>query len=350
MPRERSAARVFPQGAAHFQLHVDGRIAGGVAMNWQNDFEQDLSDALSQHWAPLDVELGAATHEGHVRKNNEDTYLLMRFGRSLERLSTSLDEDLLEQNYSLTGYGLLVADGMGGMAAGEVASRMAICKLVELLNDTSDWTLALRQSKDVQTVFQRMTRRFYEIDRTLRNEAQNDPSLHGMGTTLTVAGTLGNDLVLGHVGDSRAYLLRGNVFRQLTRDHTLAQALIDAGVANSDDPAPRSMRHVLTAAIGSLDERTEPQVQRFRLVSGDQLLLCTDGLTEMVDDNLIARVLREAASAEFACKGLVDLALGAGGSDNVTVVLARFMEATLLFLCLCSLIHEVIVSNISRLV
>ena len=287
-----------------------------------------MSDTLSHNWAPLDVELAAATHQGHVRENNEDSYLMMRFGRSLEKIATSLDEYLLDQNYSLTGYGLLVADGMGGMAAGEVASRLAICKLLDLIIDTSDWTLALKQNKDVKTIFQRMTQRFYEIDRTLRDEAKNDPSLHGMGTTLTVAGTLGNDLVLGHVGDSRAYLLRGNVFRQLTRDHTLAQALIDAGVATSDDPAPRSMRHVLTAAIGSLDERTEPQVQRFRLVSGDQLLLCTDGLTEMVDDDLIANTLRDAASAELACQGLIDLALAGGGSDNITVVLARFTAAT----------------------
>jgi len=169
-----------------------------------------------------------------------------------------------------------------------------------------------------------MTRRFYDIDRTLKQEASSDHTLSGMGTTLTVAGTLGNDLVLGHVGDSRAYLLRGDIFRQLTRDHTLAQMLIDAGVANSDDPAPRSMRHVLTAAIGSLDERIEPQVQRFRLQPGDQLLLCTDGLTEMVDDELIASVLREAPSAQAACDSLVDLALGAGGTDNITAVVGRF--------------------------
>lgn len=297
-------------------------------MDWQNNLKREMSDALTHTWVPLEVELAAATHQGHVRENNEDSYLMMRFGRSLEKIATSLDEYLLDQNYSLTGYGLLVADGMGGMAAGEVASRLAICKLLELIIDTSDWTLALKQNKDVKTIFQRMTQRFYEIDRTLRDEAKNDPSLHGMGTTLTVAGTLGNDLVLGHVGDSRAYLLRGSVFRQLTRDHTLAQALIDAGVATSDDPAPRSMRHVLTAAIGSLDERTEPQVQRFRLVSGDQLLLCTDGLTEMVDDDLIAGTLRDAASAELACQGLVDLALAGGGSDNVTVVLARFTEVS----------------------
>src|ERR1044072_4745984 len=260
-------------------------------MNSHNELRRDLSDVLSENWAPLEVEVAAATHQGHVRENNEQSYCLIKFGRSLEKLSTNLEEYFLEENYSITGYGMLVADGMGGMAAGDVASRMAICKLIELLVDTSDWTLALKRNKDVKTIFERMTQRFYEIDRTLKEEAKSDHSLHGMGTTLTVAGTLGNDLVLGHVGDSRAYLLRGEIFRQLTRDHTLAQMLIDAGVANSDDPAPRSMRHVLTAAIGSLDESIVPQVERFRLQTGDQLLLCTDGLTEMVDDERIARLV-----------------------------------------------------------
>ncbi len=293
-------------------------------MNSHNELRRDLSDVLSESWVPLEGEVAAATHQGHVRDNNEDSYFLMRFGRSLEKLATNLEDYFVEEDYSITGYGFLVADGMGGMAAGDVASRMAICKLIELLVDTSDWTLALKRNKDVKTVFERMTRRFYDIDRTLKQEAHDDHTLSGMGTTLTVAGTLGNDLVLGHVGDSRAYLLRGDIFRQLTRDHTLAQMLIDAGVANSDDPAPRSMRHVLTAAIGSLDERIEPQVQRFRLQPGDQLLLCTDGLTEMVDDELIASVLREAPSAQAACDSLVDLALGAGGTDNITAVVGRF--------------------------
>lgn len=297
-------------------------------MNSHNDLRRDLSDVLSENWTPLEGEVAAATHQGHVRDNNEDSYFLMRFGRSLEKLATNLEEYFVEENYALTGYGLLVADGMGGMAAGDVASRMAICKLIELLVDTPDWTLALKRNKDVKTVFERMTRRFYEIDRTLKDEAKSDNTLYGMGTTLTVAGTLGNDLVLGHVGDSRAYLLRGDIFRQLTRDHTLAQMLIDAGVASSDDPAPRSMRHVLTAAIGSLDERIEPQVQRFRLCPGDQLLLCTDGLTEMVDDELIASVLRNSSSAQLACDNLIDVALGGGGTDNITVVVARFTDAT----------------------
>jgi PPM family protein phosphatase len=286
-----------------------------------------LGDPLSKTWASLSVDFGAATHPGHVRERNEDSYLLIRFGRSLEALSTNLDEQLLEQNYDLTGHGMLVADGIGGMPAGDVASRLALAKLIELIVETTDWTLALKRDRDVKTVLERMTRRFFQIDKILKEEASSDYALGGMGTTLTVAGILGNDLVIGHVGDSRAYLLRGDSFRQLTTDHTMAQALIDAGVATSDDPAPRSMRHVLTAAIGSLGERIVPEVQRFLLLEGDQLLLCTDGLTEMVDDQIIARVLRGAESAQSACRTLTDLALAAGGTDNITMVLGRFVSS-----------------------
>src|SRR5215510_3886171 len=157
-------------------------------------------------WMPLDVDVSGASHQGHIRENNEDSYLLIRFGRSLERLATNLDEHLLDQNYSLTGYGMLVADGMGGMAAGEVASRLALTTLVELIVETTDWTLALKREIDVRNVLDRMTSRFFQIDKILREAADRNESLKGMGTTLTVAGALGSDLVLGHVGDSRAYL------------------------------------------------------------------------------------------------------------------------------------------------
>jgi PPM family protein phosphatase len=288
------------------------------------DTDQNVSATPLNSGAALHVDIAGATHQGHIRENNEDSYLLIRFGRSLEKLDTNLNQHLLEQDYKLTGHGMLVADGMGGMAAGEVASRMALATLIDLVIDTSDWTLGLQRDRDVKIVFERMTRRFYQIDKALRDEAKRDESLEGMGTTLTVVASLGSDVVLGHVGDSRAYLLRGDTLKQLTTDHTLAQALIDAGVASSDDPAPRSMRHVLTAAIGSLDERVEPQVQRFKVLAGDQLLLCTDGLTEMVEDSVIADVLRDARSPQIACQNLIDLALAAGGFDNITVALARF--------------------------
>ena len=294
-------------------------------MNWQNQFT--LRTRVDEVWACLDADFGAVSHQGLVRESNQDSYLVMRFGRSLENLMTNVDEDLIEQSYYMTGYGLLVADGMGGMAGGDVASRLALSKLIELIVDTSDWTLALQRHKDVMTVLERMTDRFLQIDNIIRKEADDDEALQGMGTTLTVAGAIGNDLIIGHVGDSRAYLLRGEKFTQLTTDHTLAQALIDAGVANPDDPASRSMRHVLTAAVGSLGEQVDPQVQRFELRGGDKLLLCTDGLTEMVDDSTITQVIREAKCAQSACQDLVDLALAGGGTDNVTVVLAHFIPS-----------------------
>ena len=293
-------------------------------MKMQNEFSPRTS--LDEVWTCLEVDVGAVSHQGHVRENNEDSYLVMRFGRSLENVLTNVEEDLLEQNYFMNGYGLLVADGMGGMAGGEVASRLALSKLVELIVETSDWTLALQRHQDVATVLERMTERFLQLDTILRKEADNDHTLQGMGTTLTVAGALGSDLIIGHVGDSRAYLLHEDTLTQLTTDHTLAQALIDAGVANRDDPASRSMRRVLTAAVGSLGEQVDPQVQNFKLSAGDKLLLCTDGLTEMVEDATIAQVLREAKSAQTACQDLVDLSLAGGGTDNVTVILVHFVS------------------------
>ena len=274
-------------------------------------------------WVPLDIDLGSITHQGLVRENNEDRYVVMRFVRSLENLSSNVDESLLGKGYSLSGHLMFVADGMGGMAAGEIASSLALSKLIELMVQTSAWIMGIERERDARIVEARMRKRFFQIDETLKEEAIADPELQGMGTTLTVVATLGSDLVLAHVGDSRAYLLRGTTLTQLTTDHTLAQALVDAGIAKQNDPVVRSMRHVLTAAIGSLGDR-EPQVERFRLRSGDQVLLCTDGLTETVDDQLIVGVLSEARSAESACQSLVDLALAGGGTDNITVVLARF--------------------------
>lgn len=272
----------------------------------------------------VEVDLAALSHEGHVRQNNEDHYLTVRFGRSLEVLSTNLGEGVLPASYDETGYGMLVADGMGGMVAGEVASSMALLKLLELVVQTPDWILRLDQREDLTIVMQRMTQRFRLIDEALREQAEKDRSLQGMGTTLTVALSLGKDLLIGHMGDSRAYLLRGNKLHQVTHDHTLAQALIDAGIAKPEDTATRSMRHVLTAALGSTGEQSDPQVQRLHLTDKDQLLLCTDGLTEMVTDEAIASVLLSSSSAHNACRALVDLALAGGGVDNVTAVLARY--------------------------
>jgi protein phosphatase len=237
---------------------------------------------------------------------------------------TNLGEGVVPKRFDETAYGMLVADGMGGMAAGEIASSTALLRLLELVAQTPDWIMRMDQRENAATVIRRMTLRFRQIDDELREQGETNPSVHGMGTTLTVAATLGADLFLSHIGDSRAYLFRGDKLHQLTKDHTLAQALIDAGIAGADDTVTRAMRHVLTAALGTTGEPTDPQVQRLHLNDGDQLLLCTDGLTEMMADNDIAAVLADASSSQAACQALIDLALAGGGKDNVTVVLARY--------------------------
>jgi len=274
--------------------------------------------------ALVKVDLAGLSHRGHVRSANQDHYFAARIERSLETLITNLAEGILPSSFEETAYGLLVADGMGGMAAGEVASSSALCKLVELVVNTPDWIMRLSEREDSVIVMERMTQRFRQVDDDLREQARQDPALRGMGTTLTVAISLGADLIIGHIGDSRAYLLRCARLHQLTRDHTMAQAFIDAGIANPQDAVTQAMSHVLTAALGSTGEKSDPEVQRLHLRDGDQLLLCTDGLTGMVEDKVIASTLRDAASADAACGALIDLALAGGGTDNVTAVLARY--------------------------
>jgi len=269
------------------------------------------------------TDIAGATHKGHVRQINEDHYLIFRFGRSLESLMSNLPDGVIQRDYELNGHGMFVADGMGGMAAGDVASRMAVTGFIKLIVDTPDWILSLDKEQDLKEVLHRMTQRFLRVDETIKKEARQDPTRRGMGTTLTVAGALGNNLVVGHVGDSRAYLLRDDKITQLTKDHTVAQALIDAGVS-ANDPVSASLQHLLTAALGALDAEVEPEVNRWSLSPGDQLLLCSDGLTKMVDDATILLAVREASSAARACHDLIELALAAGGLDNVTAVLTRF--------------------------
>jgi PPM family protein phosphatase len=272
----------------------------------------------------IKVDLAAVTHRGLVRANNEDHYLAARFGRSLETLSSNITEGFLKPSFDETGYGMLVADGIGGMAAGDVASRTALCNLVEMVVNTPDWFLQVNKREDMETVMRRMTKRFRSIDDELRELSQTHKSLVGMGTTLTMAVSLSSNLLIVHIGDSRAYMLRNKKLHQLTRDDTLAQALIDSGIADPEDTATRAMRHVLTAALGSTGEPVDPQVQRLHLSHDDQILLCTDGLTGLVKDEVITATLLEAATAGEACQTLVDLALSAGGTDNVTVVLAHY--------------------------
>jgi protein phosphatase len=269
------------------------------------------------HSADVDLDVAALSDPGRVRPVNEDHYLVLRFSRAIEPLATNLPEGTLPDELSEQAHALMVADGMGGHRGGAEASRRAIADLIQQVVATPDWILRLEGSA-ADRVAQRSAERFRRASAAIREHAAKHPELAGMGTTLTVAVSFGLDLILTHVGDSRAYLWRDGRLDLLSRDHTIAQDFLDRG----DGDVAHHYRHVLTHALGG--RNPEPMTGAWRLRDGDRLLLCTDGLTDMVDDARIAALLAAHPGSQPACRALVDQALAAGGRDNVTVALAGY--------------------------
>lgn len=278
------------------------------------------SDPVS---ALVRLDVSALSHTGHHRANNEDHFLVTKASRSLQTITTSLPEGDIPAQVDEVNYVMVVADGMGGHAAGEVASRMAIATLIKLALDVPDWILRV-DGGNTREIKKRSRTRVQKIGAMLVEHGQRDPALKGMGTTLTLARSLGRDLMITHVGDSRAYLLRGRQLHRLTRDHTYAQLLVDIGELAPADVANSQHRHVLTNALGGSSDEVQVDTDRAVLDDGDRLLLCSDGLTDLVDDETILRLLRDAADSKEACEQLVREALDRGGRDNVTVIVAAF--------------------------
>jgi PPM family protein phosphatase len=186
---------------------------------------------------PVRVDIAGLSHMGKVRPNNEDNFLVVRFGRFLQTMLSSLPEGDLSPEYALEGYGMAVADGMGGMAAGEVASRRAIALLINFVLETPDWMLS-HEEPHVGVVVERAIERFQKVNESIIEQARREPRLRGMGTTLTVACSLGLELLIAHVGDSPVYLSRGGSLHRLTRDHTVAEQMASHGtIARRDIPS-----------------------------------------------------------------------------------------------------------------
>lgn len=273
----------------------------------------------------ISVDFYGMSDKGRVRTNNEDSFLLVRVGRAVETVLTNLREaeTLPGELFEESGYGMVLADGVGGEAAGEVASRQAIYTLLSLALHTPDWQFRWGP-KERNTVMWRMKERFRRINEALLRDAAANPALAGMCTTMTAAVIYGNGLIIGHIGDSRAYLLHRGKLLKVTRDHTVGGRLVEDGTHTPDDPLVVELRGLLLKALGSREGGCEPDVYDCLLEDNDQLLLCTDGLSDMVDDVEIESVLNSSSSAESACRNLVDRALSNGGHDNVTVIVARY--------------------------
>ena len=285
-------------------------------------FDRQVSQFYeSEPRARMRVDVAGKSHPGLVRPNNEDNFLVVRRYRGREILTTSLPEGLLNQSEDHA-YTLAVADGMGGRNFGELASLLAMRTGWELGGDEIKWAVRMneREVEDLQQKAQVFCRL---LDESLQAEIRENPRLAGMGTTLTLCYTTGPHLFTIHVGDSRAYLHRGGKLSRLTRDHNVGQVLIDAGEAEPDSPVVKRMRNVLTNCLGG-PEGVRADVEHSLLEDGDCLLLCTDGLNDMVKDDEVAGLLERHRAPAEAADALVALALERGGKDNVTVVVARY--------------------------
>lgn len=274
------------------------------------------------------VDVAALTDPGRVRERNEDAFAVFRIGRFLERVTSSLPAEDLPERHEAIGHVMIVADGLGGHEAGEVASHTAISKVLEAVMTEQHWTLELddpaTRETELKEIEQRSRQYLAKMQDAVRERAASDPAMAGMGTTFTGAYVVGRDLFVTHVGDSKAYLVRNGELEKITHDHTLAQEYADLGMIPQEEVDTHRLHHVLTRAVGAHDETPVGDFHHVLLEEGDRILVCSDGLTDMTGPQDILAVLHRYAKSELACRALVDLALERGGRDNVTVIVAAF--------------------------
>jgi protein phosphatase len=264
-----------------------------------------------------DVDAFGLTDTGRVRSTNADSFLIMRLSRTMEVQGTNLPLESAQAGPG--GYLFLVADGVGTGRGGEMASEKAAQSLANYVSRCANVYFAQRDHDDEKCVAE-LLQGVRQVHDEVRTEAEKG-GRPGAATTMTLVVVFWPKAYLVHVGDSRAYRLRDDRLELLSHDQTVAQALIDAGALTASKGEMSPLKHILTSAIGA-DEAT-PEVQVVTARFEDVLLLCTDGLTKHVTEAEIEAILRERQPAEPTVRRLVNLALERGGSDNVTVVLAK---------------------------
>ena len=230
-------------------------------------------------------------------------------------------EDLLGESTRLASLAM-VADGVGGAARGETASRLALTAVAKYV--TSSMRCYYGASDDDQQFYEALKEGARQSHAELRRLGEEDPAYSGMATTLTLYLGVWPRAYLLQVGDSRCYLLRGGDLSQITRDQTMAQEMVDLGVMNKEQVAGTRFEHTLTSSLGG--RHTEPKVTRVDMTWGHVLLLCSDGLTRHVSDERIRDVLRSMTSARQAAETLLQEALDGGGTDNITIVVGRAVQ------------------------
>ncbi len=244
------------------------------------------------------IEVACLTDVGRMRENNEDSFLYWE------------SEDAAE--FQRKGRLAIVADGMGGYEGGQEASRLAV--------ETVRHCYETKFQNSAQAT---LTEALVNAHERIQRYGEEHPEFHGMGTTCTAVSLIDHELCFAHIGDSRLYLIRADSVTRLTRDHSYVGRLVESGIVREEDAESHPQRHILTAALGSgRDLMPDAPASPVALDKGDTLLLCTDGLWSLVQEQDLGRVVRSNVPAQ-ACRELVQMALERGGPDNITLLVLR---------------------------
>jgi serine/threonine protein phosphatase PrpC len=285
-----------------------------------------VNPTLSTDRRPREEEIDAygLTHPGKVRRENQDHFLLCSLRRQLVVRATSVPEadGLLGETTRLASLAM-VADGVGGAARGETASRVALTAVTKYVTRSLRCYYGAWDTD--QEFFNALQDGAQQCHAELVRRGEEEPAYAGMATTLTLYLGVWPRAYLLQVGDSRCYLLRNGNLTQISRDQTMAQEMLDQGVMNREELAGTRFEHLLTSSIGG--QHTQPKVTSVDMNWGHVLLLCSDGLTRHVSDERIRDVLTSMRSAQQACETLLQDALDGGGTDNITIVVGRAVQA-----------------------
>jgi len=264
---------------------------------------------------PLWVIARGQSDVGLVRQNNEDSFLIVDLttGNGIPEIDD--DHHMMGEHGGL----FLVADGMGGGAAGEAASRMAVDLVAQDLVDR----LRVEPSLNQQSFSRLFKASIEDANRAVFQEAQRDVNLKGMGTTLTAVAAYGTTLFFAQLGDSRAYLIRNGSITQMTQDQSLVAQLVASGALTPEEAKNHPQRNVILQALG-LEENVDVIMSYQNLKLNDRIVLCSDGLSGKLGAEEVNEVLHTWARPKDTCQRLIDLARERGGEDNITVIVAGF--------------------------
>lgn len=275
------------------------------------------------------VETHAASHVGRVRKGNEDNYLMLDVssakrwtGAQESKQQFAVESQHFEVNDK--GVVLAVSDGMGGALAGEVASKMAVETVGEqILNENSGRAAATANENSGDCLVEKLYDATVYANYLIHRQGRSDAQYSGMGATFTGAGICGKTIDLVQVGDSRAYLIRGGAIRQITKDQSLVQQLIDAKQITDEEAETHALKNVILQALGAQNE-IFPVPARLAPRRDDVLLLCSDGLSNKIGGEDMRRiVVNNRNELNKACEEMIKLANERGGEDNITLIIAR---------------------------